>query len=108
LPQLNTGIATPPPQRVRRPTYRSLESHAAEDGRVLPTSTLGSLLNGPTVPRWQTVDSFVGACARNARAHRIRLDPTLVDEDRWHADYRTMENCVRSDEFSTPDKSLLP
>jgi hypothetical protein len=80
--------------RVRRPTYRSLEGHAAEDGRVLPPSTLCSLLNGPAVPRWETVESFVGACGRYARAHRIRLDPTLVDEDRWHADYRTVENTL--------------
>jgi hypothetical protein len=80
--------------RVRRPTYRSLESHAAEDDRVLPTSTLGGLLNGPAVPRWETAESFVGACGRYARAHRIRLDPALVDEDRWHADYRAMENTL--------------
>ncbi len=80
--------------RVRRPTYRSLESHAAQDGRVLPTSTLGSLLNGPAVPRWETVESFVGACGRYARAHHIRLDPALVDADRWHADYRAIENAL--------------
>jgi tetratricopeptide (TPR) repeat protein len=61
---------------------------------VLPTSTLGSLLNGPAIPRWETVESFVGACGRYARAHRIRLDPTLLDEDRWHADYRAMENAL--------------
>jgi tetratricopeptide (TPR) repeat protein len=78
--------------QVRRPTYRSLEAHADRDGRALRTSTISSLLNGPGTPRWDTVETFVRACTRSARAHQIRLDPALADLDGWHTEYRAMEN----------------
>jgi tetratricopeptide (TPR) repeat protein len=80
--------------RVRRPTYRSLETHADHDGRALRTSTVSNVLNGPGTPRWDTVETFVRACAHYAQAHQIRLAAELVDLDRWHADYRTMENTL--------------
>jgi tetratricopeptide (TPR) repeat protein len=40
------------------------------------------------------VDTFVRACTGSAQAHRIRLDPALIDLDGWHADYRATENAV--------------
>jgi hypothetical protein len=80
--------------QVRRPTYRSLETHADQDGRALRTSTASDLLNGPSTPRWDTVETFVRACARYAHAHRIRLAAELLDLDRWHAAYRDMENIL--------------
>jgi hypothetical protein len=79
--------------RVRRPTYRSLETRAAYNDRTLPTSTIGSLLNGPGTPRWETVEIFLRACTDHAQ-HHIRLAPDLVDPHRWHADYRGMENAL--------------
>src|SRR5690348_16947342 len=39
--------------QVRRPTYRTLQTHATDEGRTLPTSTLSALLNGPAIPRWE-------------------------------------------------------
>jgi tetratricopeptide (TPR) repeat protein len=80
--------------RVRRPTYRSLEAHADQEGRALRSSTIGTLLNGPPIPRWDTVETFVRACTRYATAHQIQLPPDLVDLDRWHADYQSMENTL--------------
>ncbi len=80
--------------QVRRPTYRSLEAHADRDGRALRTSTIGSLLNGPGTPRWDTVETFVRACIRSAQARQVQLGPALVDLDGWHAEYRAMENAV--------------
>jgi tetratricopeptide (TPR) repeat protein len=79
---------------VRQPTYRSLEAHANRDGRALPPSTVSGLLNGPVVPRWDTVETFVRACAHYARAHQIRLDPEVVNLDRWHGEYRALENAL--------------
>src|SRR5690349_5350460 len=38
--------------QVRRPSYRSLETHADQDGRALRRSTVSDLLNGPGTPRW--------------------------------------------------------
>jgi tetratricopeptide (TPR) repeat protein len=80
--------------QVRRPTYRSLETHADRDGRALRTSTVSNLLNGSGTPRWDTVETFVRACANYAHARQIRLAADLVDLDRWHADYRAMENAL--------------
>jgi tetratricopeptide (TPR) repeat protein len=80
--------------QVRRPTYRSLATHADHEGRTLRASTVSDLLNGPGTPRWDTVETFVRACARYARAHQIRLAPELVDLDRWHTAYRDMENTL--------------
>jgi tetratricopeptide (TPR) repeat protein len=80
--------------RVRRPTYRSLELHADQHGRTLRTSTIGNLLNGPPIPRWDTVETFVRACASYAQARKIDLPPRVVDLDRWHADYQAMENAL--------------
>jgi tetratricopeptide (TPR) repeat protein len=80
--------------QVRRPTYRSLETHADRDGRALRTSTASDLLNGSGTPRWDTVETFVRACARYARAHQINLAADLINLDRWHADYRDMENTL--------------
>jgi hypothetical protein len=80
--------------QVRRPTYRSLEMHADGDGRALRTSTASDLLNGPGTPRWDTVETFVRACARYAQAHQIRPAAELFDLDRWHAAYRDMENTL--------------
>jgi len=76
----------------RRPTYRGLEAHADQAGRTLRTSTVSDLLNGSSTPRWETVATFVDACARHARAHRIALDPQAVDLDRWYGLYQAMEN----------------
>ncbi len=78
--------------QVRRPTYRSLEAHADQDGRALRISTLSDLLNGSTTPRWDTVETYIRACARYAKARTIRVDPQLLDLDRWHSEYRSMEN----------------
>jgi hypothetical protein len=78
--------------QVRRPTYRRLEAHADQDGRALRISTLSALLNGSATPRWDTVETYIRACARYARARNIRIDPQLLDLDRWHSDYRAMEN----------------
>src|SRR4051812_40771809 len=79
---------------LRRPTYRSLEAHADRDGRVLRPSTVSGLLNGPAIPRWQTVETFIRACACHAQARQIRVRPGLVDLDRWHREYRAMENAL--------------
>ncbi|HZO69839.1 MAG TPA: tetratricopeptide repeat protein [Kribbellaceae bacterium] len=40
------------------------------------------------------MESFVLACASYATAHRIDVAATVLDLDRWHADYRTMENTM--------------
>jgi Tfp pilus assembly protein PilF len=80
--------------RVRRPTYGRLEAHADQDGRALRTSTIGTLLNGPAIPRWDTVAAFVRACARYAKAHQVPLSAELVNLDHWYADYRAMENAL--------------
>jgi tetratricopeptide (TPR) repeat protein len=79
---------------VRQPTYRSLAVHADRDGRALPPSTVSGLLNGPVIPRWDTVETFVRACAHYARTRQIRLDPEVIDLDRWHNDYRALENTL--------------
>src|SRR2546430_3443218 len=80
--------------RVHRPTYRSLVLHADQHGRTLRTSTIGNLLNGPPIPRWDTVETFVRACASYAQAHKMDLPPRVVDLDRWQAGYRAMENAL--------------
>jgi tetratricopeptide (TPR) repeat protein len=80
--------------QARRPTYRSLETHADEDGLSLRRSTVSNLLNGPGTPRWDTVETFIRACVRYAKARQIRLAPDLIDLDRWHREYRAMENVL--------------
>jgi tetratricopeptide (TPR) repeat protein len=80
--------------QVRRPTYRTLEAHAGQEGLTLRASTIGNLLNGPPVPRWDTVETFVRACTRYARARQVPLPQHLLDLDRWHAAYQTMENTL--------------
>src|SRR4051812_48251048 len=80
--------------QVRRPTYRTLEAHADHDGRALRTSTVGTLLNGPVTPRWETVETFVRACARYARAHHIEPAADMFDLDRWHTAYRNVEKAL--------------
>ncbi|HZM79714.1 MAG TPA: tetratricopeptide repeat protein [Candidatus Limnocylindrales bacterium] len=80
--------------QVRRPTYRTLEARANRDGRALPTSTVSTLLNGPAIPKWETVEAFVRACAGYAWANDIVLAPEMLDLDRWHTAYRNMENAL--------------
>jgi tetratricopeptide (TPR) repeat protein len=81
-------------EQVRRPTYRGLARHADRAGLVLRISTIGDLLNGPRVPRWETVEAFVRACAGHARVHRIEVPAPLLDLRRWHTDYRTMQDAL--------------
>src|SRR5215470_6300051 len=89
--------------QVRRPTYRTLERHADLSGRPLRVSTISNLLNGPTTPRWETVESFLRACGHYARAQRIRLNPDLSDVDHWHKLYRDMEKIVADRETRDPN-----
>ncbi|GAA2571404.1 hypothetical protein GCM10010435_52120 [Winogradskya consettensis] len=79
-------------EQVRRPTYRGLAGHAKRAGLVLRVSTIGDLLNGPRTPRWETVEAFVSACAGHARAHRIVVPSRLLNLQRWHEEYRTMQD----------------
>jgi tetratricopeptide (TPR) repeat protein len=81
-------------EEVWSPTYRRLAEHADREGDALATSTTGTLLNGPGTPRWETVATFIRACARHARAHRLVVPADTLDVDRWHADYRRMENML--------------
>lgn len=78
----------------RKPTYRTLEAHAAQDGKSLCTSTVSDLLNGPSTPRWDTVETFVRACARYAQAHQVGLAPQQADVARWHDRYQAMRSAL--------------
>ncbi len=80
--------------QLRRPTYRSLELHAGVEGRALRPSTLSGLLNGPAVPRWSTVETFLRAAAGYVQARRLRVAPDLTDLDRWSSHYQAMENAL--------------
>jgi hypothetical protein len=42
-----------------QPSYEELQRHANLLGRNLPTSTTNDLLNGKSVPRWKTVETFL-------------------------------------------------
>ncbi|GAA3341312.1 hypothetical protein GCM10020358_32160 [Amorphoplanes nipponensis] len=70
---------------VRKPAYRELRRKAALAGATLPPATLGALLNGRGVPRWETVAAFVTACRRCAEDHRphLPLPPEMVDLELW-------------------------
>jgi tetratricopeptide (TPR) repeat protein len=80
--------------QARRPTYRTLGAHADRQGRVLRISTVSDLLNGPAIPRWDTVEAFVRSCLSYALAQRVDLPAELADLDRWHHAYRAMETAV--------------
>lgn len=49
-------------------TYRQLEERAAEQGEVLPRSTLADVLRGRTLPRPELLTAFVRACGEGERA----------------------------------------
>ncbi len=76
---------------VRSPTYRTLRDHAGFQGVELPTSTIGTLLNGPGFPKRATVEAFVLACRSYARAHRITIAEDRFDLTSWHARYSRIE-----------------
>lgn len=62
-------------RQVGRPTYKVLKDHADRLGRNLPTSTIGDLLNRHQRPHWDTVETFIRACAEHARRHRVKMTP---------------------------------
>ncbi len=74
---------------VRRPAYRELQKKADLAGATLPPATLGALLNGSGVPRWETVAAFVTACRRYAEDSRLHLPllPGMVDLEVWWSVY---------------------
>jgi hypothetical protein len=78
-------------EEIRSPTYRSLEEYAGREGVELPTSTTGTLLNGPGMPRWGTVEAYLRACRRYVRARRLAVPMDRFDLERWHAEYKAME-----------------
>lgn len=49
-------------------TYRQLEERAAEQGEVLPRSTLADVLRGRTLPRPELLAAFVRACGDGERS----------------------------------------
>src|SRR4051812_17133527 len=70
---------------IRSPTYRELRKKADLDGVGLPPATLGALLNGPGLPRWETVEAFVKGCRKYAEINRppLSLPPAMVDLNVW-------------------------
>lgn len=76
---------------VRSPAYRALRDHAGLQGVELPTSTIGTLLNGPGFPKRATVEAFVLACRSYARAHKITVAEQKLDLNLWHSRYNRLE-----------------
>jgi tetratricopeptide (TPR) repeat protein len=76
-------------RQVRTPPYRQLQAQAERAGLRLAPTTIGGLLNGPGVPRWDTVEAFVTACRRRAQTYRppLPLPVEMVDLDRWRSSY---------------------
>ncbi|MFE0106556.1 helix-turn-helix domain-containing protein [Streptomyces sp. NPDC059009] len=58
--------------------YRELERRAAENGDVLPHSTLASALKRESLPRREVVESFVRACGRDPE----EVDAWVRERDR--------------------------
>jgi hypothetical protein len=81
-------------QDVRSPSYRTLRRHASFTGLQLATSTLGDLLSGRGIPRWETVEAFIRACERCAAAQRLVLPNDTFDLRRLQADYRRMASAA--------------
>jgi hypothetical protein len=81
-------------QDVRSPSYRMLRRHASFTGLQLATSTLGDLLSGRGIPRWETVEAFIRACERCAVAERLVLPKDTFDLRGLQADYRRMASAA--------------
>lgn len=72
-------------RQVGSPSLVRLSRHSERAGRLVSKSALWKLLNGEGVPRAETLEGFVLACAAVARAARppIRLAPDDIDLAAW-------------------------
>ena len=68
-------------RRAGEPSLRVLERLTRQAGRPYPRATIDDKLQGRTVPDWEFVEAFVGACHRNARW------PGEPDLDGWREDH---------------------
>jgi len=67
------------------PKRRELEHWAERQGQKLPRQTISDLLS-PTrtnIPRLETIELFVGACAAWATKQTVVVDPELLDRQGW-------------------------
>jgi hypothetical protein len=97
---------------VGKPSLDQLVSCAAREGRTVGRSALNNLLRGATVPRVETVESFVIACATHARTRRPRIElaPEFTDLKEWRqraaaAVKRTRDKAQPETAADAPDAS---
>ncbi|MFI9530756.1 tetratricopeptide repeat protein [Micromonospora rosaria] len=60
----------------------------------LKTSTISDVLTARSKPSLDFVIAFVDACGRYAARHGHRLDPALLDADRWRADWQALRRAL--------------
>ncbi|MGC5662192.1 ATP-binding protein [Micromonospora sp. WMMD723] len=74
-------------QQAGGPSLNSLVAVAAARGRPLARSTLSDKLNAKSLPDWDFVTGYLGACVAYAGQAGIRLPAELTDQARWEAAY---------------------
>ncbi|MEU1605891.1 ATP-binding protein [Micromonospora matsumotoense] len=67
------------------PSLNTLVAVAARRGRPLARSTLSDKLNAKSLPDWDFVTDYLGACVAYAEQAGARLPAELTDPGRWEA-----------------------
>ena len=87
-----SGGAAPFAEELRRlrqlaggPSLNTLVAVAARRGRPLARSTLSDKLNAKSLPDWDFVTGYLGACVAYAEQAGARLPAELTDPGRWEA-----------------------
>ncbi|MFJ6198071.1 ATP-binding protein [Micromonospora sp. NPDC092111] len=72
------------------PSLNTLVAVAARRGQPLARSTLSDKLNAKSLPDWDFVAAYLGACAAYAQQSGARLPAELADPARWETAYWRM------------------
>ncbi|WFE64717.1 tetratricopeptide repeat protein [Micromonospora sp. WMMD714] len=88
-------------QRAGAPSLNTLVAVAARRGRPLARSTLSDKLNAKSLPDWDFVVDYLGACVAYAEQAGIRLPAELTDPAGWETAHWRMlgaADAARADE----------
>ena len=90
------------------PSLNTLVAVAARRGRPLARSTLSDKLNAKSLPDWDFVTGYLGACVAYAEQAGARLPAELTDPGRWEAAHWRLlaaADAARADDRLAPPPS---